>query len=89
MKCDIPYLFSRLQCAIRIDYIYDCNYIIIIRELIEYLLYLDSLLGILIQCLPLGLKDLCIGFQEVLSFHALSTRHGTHQDGYVNVLEGH
>ena len=50
--------------------------------------HLDSLLGILVKSLSLGLKDLCISLEEVLSLHALPARHGSHQDGHVDILEG-
>lgn len=41
----------------------------------------------LIQSSALCLKDLCIGLEQVLPLHALSARHGTHQDGYIDILE--
>ena len=50
-------------------------------------LYLHSFLGMLVECLSLALKDACIGFEQVFSLHALPARHGSHQDGNINILE--
>lgn len=42
-----------------------------------------------IQCLPLGLKDLGVGLEQVLALHALFAWHGTDHDADINVGEGH
>ena len=42
----------------------------------------------LVECFPLALKDACVGFEQVLSLHALPARHGSHQDGNIDILEG-
>lgn len=51
--------------------------------------YLDSLLGVLLQCRTLTLEDGHVGLQQVFPLHAFPPGHGTHQNGCVQVLEGH
>lgn len=51
--------------------------------------HLHSLLGILVQGSPLGLKDSHVGFEKVLSLHALLPGHGAHEDCSIQVLEAH
>lgn len=51
--------------------------------------YLDSLLGIFLQRRTLALEDGHVGFQQVFPLHAFLPGHGTHQNGCVQVLEGH
>lgn len=50
---------------------------------------LDSLLGELLQRCTLTLEDGHVGLQQVFPFHAFLPGHGTHQNGCVQVLEGH
>lgn len=54
-----------------------------------YAPHFDCLLCVSVQCLPLGLKDLCISFEQVLALHALFAWHGADHDADVNVGEGH
>ena len=51
--------------------------------------YLDSLLGTPVQSPSLCLKDLGVGFEQVLPLHPFPARHGAHHDGNINILEGH
>lgn len=51
--------------------------------------YLDGLLGVLLQGGSLALEDGHVGFKQVLPLHALLPGHGTHQNGSIQVLEGH
>jgi len=51
--------------------------------------YFDSLLGILLQGSSLALEDGHISFEQVLPLHPLLPGHGAHQDGCIQVLEGH
>ena len=41
-----------------------------------------------VQCRALNGEDLCVGLQQVGTFHAGAARTGTHQDGDVGVFEG-
>lgn len=51
--------------------------------------YFNGLLGVLLQGGSLALEDGHVGFEQVPPLHALLPRHGAHQDGCVQVLEGH
>ena len=51
--------------------------------------YFHSLLCVSVQCLPLGLKDLGVGLEEVFALHSLLARHGPNHDADINVAEGH
>lgn len=52
-------------------------------------LYLNSLLRVLLQGSSLTLEDGNVGFKQVLPLHALLPGHGAHQNGSIQVLEGH
>ena len=48
---------------------------------------LDRLLGDLVKSLALSLENFSIGAQEITTFHAGTTRFGTHKHRNINVLE--
>ena len=48
---------------------------------------LDSLLGDLVKSLALSLENLSVGAEEITTFHAGTTRFGTHEHRNINVLE--